>query len=170
MNRIWQCGTIQLDMNLPERFDVTYIDEKGEKVRPVMLHRACFGSVERFVGILIEHFAGAFPLWLSPEQVRILPVNNNFHLEKSKEIVEALEKAGLRVHLDANEDKLGYRLRAAQVNKVPYTLVIGDNEVNEGTVTYRHFGVRKQVTVKLEDFIKMVKEEVNSRALPNYEE
>ena len=170
MNRVWQCGTIQLDMNLPERFDVTYIDDKGEKVRPVMLHRACFGSVERFVGILIEHFAGAFPLWLSPEQVRVLPVNNNFHLEKSKEIVDALRAAGIRAKLDDGEEKLGYRLRSAQVNKVPYTLVIGDNEVNEGTVTYRHFGVRKQVTVKFDEFVKLLKEEINSKALPSYEE
>ena len=170
MNRVWQCGTIQLDMNLPERFDVTYIDDKGEKVRPVMLHRACFGSVERFVGILIEHFAGAFPLWLSPEQVRVLPVNNNFHLEKSKEIVDALRASGIRAKLDDGEEKLGYRLRSAQVNKVPYTLVIGDNEVNEGTVTYRHFGVRKQVTVKFDEFVKLLKEEINSKALPSYEE
>lgn len=170
MNRVWQCGTIQLDMNLPERFDVSYIDETGEKVRPVMLHRACFGSVERFVGILIEHFAGAFPLWLSPEQVRVLPVNNNFHLERSKEIVEKLKEAGIRASLDASEDKLGYRLRNAQVKKVPYTLVIGDNEVKDGSVTYRHFGVRKQVTVSYDEFLKLIKKEISSKALPSYEE
>jgi threonyl-tRNA synthetase len=166
MGRIWQCGTIQLDMNLPERFDVTYIDDKGEKARPVMIHRACFGSIERFIGILIEHFAGAFPLWLSPEQVRVLPVNNNFHLAKAEEIVKVLKENGIRASLDAGEDKLGYRMRNAQVKKVPYTLVIGDHEVEEGTVTYRHLGSKEQITVKLDEFISLLKEEIKSRKLP----
>ena len=170
MNRIWQCGTIQLDMNLPERFDVTYIDSDGEKKRPVMLHRAIFGSIERFIGIITEHFGGAFPLWLSPEHVRVLPVNNEFHLEKAQEIVEILKKNGIRASLDAGEDKLGYRMRNSQVNKVPYTLVIGDHERDEGTVTYRHFGCKAQLTVKLDDFIKMLKEEIETKALPKYEE
>ena len=170
MNRIWQCGTIQLDMNLPERFDVTYIDSNGEKKRPVMLHRAIFGSIERFIGIITEHFGGAFPLWLSPEHVRVLPVNNEFHLEKAKEIVEILKKNGIRASLDAGEDKLGYRMRNSQVNKVPYTLVIGDHERDEGTVTYRHFGCKAQLTVKLDEFIKMLKEEIETKALPKYEE
>jgi len=170
MNRIWQCGTIQLDMNLPERFDVTYIDSDGEKKRPVMLHRAIFGSIERFIGIITEHFGGAFPLWLSPEHVRVLPVNNEFHLEKAKEIVEVLKKNGIRASLDAGEDKLGYRMRNSQVNKVPYTLVIGDHEKEEGTVTYRHFGCKAQHTVKFEEFIDMLKEEIATKALPKYEE
>ena len=160
MGRIWQCGTIQLDMNLPERFDVTYIDEKGEKVRPVMLHRACFGSIERFIGIIIEHFAGAFPLWLAPEQIRVLPVNNNIHLDKANEIVENLKKEGIRASLDASDDKLGYRMRSAQVKKVPYTIVIGDHEKEEGTVTYRHFGQKEQITVSYDEFVKMIKEEI----------
>ena len=170
MNRVWQCGTIQLDMNLPERFDVSYIDEKGEKARPVMIHRACFGSIERFIGIIIENFGGAFPLWLSPEQVRVLPVNNEFHLEKAQEIVAELKKAGIRASLDAGEDKLGYRMRNAQVKKVPYTLVIGDHEKEEGTVTYRHFGCKAQHTVKFEEFMEMLKAEIASKALPKYEE
>ncbi|MCQ2801416.1 MAG: threonine--tRNA ligase [Bacilli bacterium] len=170
MNRVWQCGTIQLDMNLPERFDVSYVDEKGEKVRPVMIHRACFGSIERFIGIIIENFGGAFPLWLSPEHVRVLPVNNEFHLEKAKEIVDIMKKAGLRASLDAGEDKLGYRMRNAQVKKVPYTIVIGDHEKEEGTVTYRHFGCKAQHTVKLEEFLDMLKKEIASRALPKYED
>lgn len=165
MNRVWQCGTIQLDMNLPVRFDVTYIDEKGEKVRPVMLHRACFGSIERFIGILIEHFAGAFPLWLSPEQVRVLPVNNSIHLEKAQELVNDMKKYGIRASLDASDDKLGYRMRNAQVKKVPYTIVIGDHEKEDGTVTYRHFGQKEQITVKYEDFLNMIKEEIKTRAL-----
>ncbi len=170
MNRVWQCGTIQLDMNLPERFDVDYINEKGEKERPVMIHRACLGSIERFIGIIIEHFAGAFPLWISPEQVRVLPVNNNFHLEKAQEVVTNLKKAGIRASLDDSEDKLGYRMRNAQVNKVPYTVVIGDHEKEEGTVTYRHFGSKKQVTVSYDEFLSLLKEEISSRALAKVEE
>ena len=170
MNRVWQCGTIQLDMNLPERFDVSYIDESGEKARPVMIHRACFGSIERFIGIIIENFGGAFPLWMSPEQVRVLPVNNDFHLEKAKEIVDLLKKSGIRASLDASEDKLGYRMRNSQVNKVPYTVVIGDHERDEGTITYRHFGCKAQRTVKLEEFVELLKKEISTKALPNYEE
>lgn len=169
MGRVWQCGTIQLDMNLPVRFDINYIDDKGEKVRPVMIHRACFGSVERFIGVITEHFAGAFPLWMSPEQVRVLSVNNNFHLERSKQIVDILKANGIRASLDASEEKLGYRMRNAQVKKVPYTLVIGDHEVQDGTVTYRHLGNRQQITVSLDDFIKMVSEEIKTRALPKVE-
>ena len=166
MNRIWQCGTIQLDMNLPERFDVTYIDEKGEKVRPVMLHRACFGSVERFIGVITENFAGAFPLWMAPEQVHVLPVNNEFHLEYASEVNKVLKDAGIRSHLVDASEKLGYRMRNAQVKKVPYTLVIGDNEKGARTVTYRHYGSKEQICVGLDEFKKMLKEEISSRALP----
>lgn len=170
MNRIWQCGTIQLDMNLPERFDISYIDSKGEKVRPVMLHRAIFGSIERFIGIITEHFGGAFPLWISPEQVRVLPVNNEFHLDYASNVVAELKKAGIRAKLDAGEDKLGYRMRNAQVKKVPYTVVIGDKEVEEGSVTYRHFGCKAQHKVSLDEFKELLKEEISSKALPKYED
>lgn len=170
MNRIWQCGTIQLDMNLPERFDVTYIDSDGEKKRPVMLHRAIFGSIERFIGIITEHFGGAFPLWLSPEHVRVLPVNNEFHLETAKHIVSEMKSAGIRTSLDAGEDKLGYRMRNSQVNKVPYTIVVGDKEKEEGTVTYRHFGCKSQHTLKLEEFIYQLRNEIENKSLPKYEE
>ena len=170
MNRIWQCGTIQLDMNLPERFDISYIDSKGEKVRPVMLHRAIFGSIERFIGIITEHFGGAFPLWLSPEQVRVLPVNNEFHLDYASKVVAELKKAGVRAKLDDGEDKLGYRMRNAQVKKVPYTVVIGDKEVDEGSVTYRHFGCKAQHKVSLEEFKSLLKEEITSKSLPKYED
>ncbi len=165
MGRVWQCGTIQLDMNLPERFDVTYIDDKGEKVRPVMLHRACLGSIERFIGIIIEHFAGAFPLWLAPEQIRVLPVNNSIHTEKAQEIVNNLKKLGIRASLDAGEDKLGYRMRNAQIKKVPYTIVIGDHEKEEGTVTYRHYGEKQQITVKFDEFVSMIQDEIKSRRI-----
>lgn len=170
MNRIWQCGTIQLDMNLPERFDISYIDSKGEKVRPVMIHRAIFGSIERFIGIITEHFGGAFPLWLSPEQVRVLPVNNEFHLDYASKVVAELKKAGVRAKLDDGEDKLGYRMRNAQVKKVPYTVVIGDKEVEEGSVTYRHFGCKAQHKVSLEEFKSLLKEEITSKSLPKYED
>ncbi len=170
MNRVWQCGTIQLDMNLPERFDVTYVDEKGEKVRPVMLHRACFGSIERFIGVITEHFAGAFPLWLAPEQIHVLPVNNEFHLEYAQEVEKALLEKGIRVKLVDASEKLGYRMRNAQVKKVPYTLVLGDNEKDAKSVTYRHFGSKEQITVSLEEFIEIIEKEIKSRALPKIEE
>ena len=163
MNRIWQCGTIQLDMNLPERFDCFYIDSNGEKQRPIMLHRACLGSVERFVGIIIEHFGGAFPTWLAPVQVALLPVNNAFHLEYAKKLYQQFKDAGVRVVLDDGNDKLGYRMRNAQVKKIPYTIVLGDNERDNNTVTYRKFGQKDQVTVSVEDFLKMVEEEVKTR-------
>ena len=163
MNRIWQCGTIQLDMNLPERFDCFYIDSNGEKQRPIMLHRACLGSVERFVGIIIEHFGGAFPTWLAPVQVALLPVNNSFHLEYAQKLYQQFKDAGVRVVLDDGNDKLGYRMRNAQVKKIPYTIVLGDNERDNNTVTYRKFGQKDQVTVSVEDFLKMVEEEVKTR-------
>lgn len=163
MNRIWQCGTIQLDMNLPERFDCFYIDSNGEKQRPIMLHRACLGSVERFVGIIIEHFGGAFPTWLAPVQVALLPVNNAFHLEYSQKLYQEFKDAGMRVVLDDGNDKLGYRMRNAQVKKIPYTIVIGDSERDNHTVTYRKFGQKEQVTVPVEEFIKLVNEEVKTR-------
>ena len=163
MNRVWQCGTIQLDMNLPERFDCFYIDSDGEKKRPIMLHRACFGSLERFFGIIIEHFGGAFPTWLAPVQVALLPVNNDFHLEYSKELLAKFQEEGLRVELDDGNDKLGYRMRNAQVKKIPYTIVIGDQERDNKTVTYRKFGQKEQITVPVEQFLAMVQEEIKTR-------
>jgi threonyl-tRNA synthetase len=162
MGRIWQCGTIQLDMNLPERFDCFYIDSNGEKVRPIMLHRACLGSIERFMGIIIEHFGGAFPTWLSPIQVNILPVNNAFHLEYAENLHKTLKAAGIRVELDSSNEKLGYRLRSSQMRKIPYTIVIGDHERDDGTVTYRKFGKQEQITVSVEEFINLIHEEVKN--------
>ena len=164
MNRVWQCGTIQLDMNLPERFDCFYIDSDGEKKRPIMLHRACFGSIERFIGVITEHFAGAFPTWLAPVQVSVLPVNNEFHLETSQILVEKLKALGIRAELSDANEKLGYRLRNSQIRKIPYTLVIGDNERDNGTVTYRKFGQKDQITVSLDEFISMIELEIKSRA------
>lgn len=163
LGRVWQCGTIQLDMNLPERFDITYIDDKGEKARPVMLHRVIFGSIERFIGILIEHFAGVFPLWLAPVQVKVLPVNNEYHLEYAKEVTELLKAEGLKVELDAREEKLGYRIREGQMEKVPYLLVLGNNERDEKTVTYRLHGQQKQTTVPFNEFVAMLKKQIENK-------
>ena len=150
MNRIWQCGTIQLDMNLPERFDLTYIAESGEKVRPIMLHRALFGSIERFIGILIEHFAGVFPLWLAPEQIKVIPVNNLYHLEYAKEVLAKLQALGIRASIDDRNEKMNYKIREAQTSKIPYTLVLGDKETQEGLITYRVHGEQKSTTLSYE--------------------
>lgn len=150
-------------MNLPERFDITYIDDKGEKARPVMLHRVIFGSIERFIGILIEHFAGVFPLWLAPVQVKVLPVNNEYHLEYAKEVTELLKAEGLKVELDAREEKLGYRIREGQMEKVPYLLVLGNNERDEKTVTYRLHGQQKQTTVPFNEFVAMLKKQIENK-------
>ena len=164
LGRVWQCGTIQLDMNLPERFDLTYVDHHGEKVRPVMLHRVIFGSIERFIGILIEHFAGAFPLWLAPTQVKVIPVKNEYHLDYAKEVYQLLEAKGIRVELDDREEKLGYRIREAQMKKIPYQLVLGNNERDERTVTYRQYGEQKQTTVSLDEFVDMVLKQIEDKS------
>ena len=170
LGRVWQCGTIQLDMNLPERFDLTYVDKNGQKVRPVMLHRVIFGSIERFIGILIEHFAGAFPMWLAPVQLRVIPVKNEFHLDYAKEVVDMLAKKGFRVELDDRDEKLGYRIREAQMKKIPYQLVLGNQERDEKTVTYREYGHQKQTTLPVDDFIAMIEEEVRTKALHHMDE
>lgn len=163
MGRIWQCGTIQLDMNLPKRFECSYIDSKGEKKEPIMLHRACLGSIERFIGIIIENYGGAFPSWLAPVQIKVLPVNNEFHLDYAKKVMDLFKANDLRAELDDSNEKLGYRLRNAQMEKVPYTIVIGDNEVKDGTITYRKYSSKDQITVKLDDFIVNILEEIKSK-------
>ena len=163
MNRIWQCGTIQLDMQLPGRFDCTYITKDGGKATPVMIHRACFGSIERFIGIITENYGGNFPLWLAPEQIRIIPVNE-VHMEASKKLVDDLKALGFRATLDdRNEEKLGYKIREAQTKKIPYQLVIGDKEANLENITYRRHGEQNQVTVSYKEFIDMIIEERNSK-------
>ncbi len=164
MNRIWQCGTVQLDMQLPGRFECTYIDQNGEKKTPVMIHRACFGSIERFIGIIIENFAGAFPLWLAPVQLEILPVNK-VHNEHAKKLEEQLEELGIRCEVDTREEKLGYRLREAQMNKIPYTLVIGDKECEENTITYRKYATKEQITVSYDEFVKKILHEIKTKEL-----
>lgn len=163
MKRIWQCGTIQLDMNLPERFDLTYIDSNGEKKRPVMLHRALYGSIERFIGILIEHYGGAFPTWMTPVQVKVIPVNNDYHLDFSKDLVKKLMDNKIRVEMDDRDEKLGYKIREAQTKKIPYQLVVGDKEVESNEVTYRKYGEQEQTTVKVEDFINLILKEIEEK-------
>ena len=163
MGRIWQCGTIQLDMNLPERFNCTYINDKGEKERPIMLHRAILGSFERFIGIIIEHFGGAFPAWIAPHQVTILPVNSDVQGEYAKALNEKLKKEGFRTILDDSSEKLGYRMRNSITKKVPYALVIGDKEMQNDEVTYRRYGDEKQITVKTQEFIDLLKKEIEDK-------
>ena len=163
MKRIWQCGTIQLDMNLPERFDLTYIDSDGEKKRPVMLHRALYGSIERFIGILIEHYAGAFPVWMAPVQVKVIPVNNEYHLEYSVKLLNDLKGKGIRAEIDQRDEKLGYKIREAQTKKIPYQLVIGDKEVESKTVNFRKYGEQKQEVIDKYDFMTMILEEIKAK-------
>ena len=163
LGRTWQCGTIQLDMNLPERFDLTYTGADGEKHRPVMIHRVVFGSIERFIGILIEHFAGAFPTWLSPVQVKILTITSRCD-ERAKEINALLEKAGFRPEMDLRNEKIGFKIREAQMQKIPYMIVLGDKEVENGEVAVR--GRKGDLgTMKLEDFVAKLKEEVDTKSL-----
>ena len=156
LNRTWQCATIQLDMNLPERFDITYVAENGEKKRPLMLHRVIFGSIERFMGIIIEHFGGAFPLWLSPVQVEIVPVHHEKHLAYALKVQEALQKAGLRVKVDDRNEKLGYRIREAQTQKIPYTLVVGDSDEANNTVTIRKRKHKDTEVMSLDECVKLL--------------
>ena len=163
LGRVWQCGTIQLDMNLPERFDLNYIDADGTKKRPVMLHRVIYGSIERFIGILIEHYAGAFPLWLSPVQINVIPVNNEYHLEYSKKVVEELKLKGFRVELDDRNEKLGYKMRESQTKKVPLTLILGDQEKDNNTISYRKFGQQETITKDISEFINELNECINSK-------
>ena len=162
LNRIWQCGTIQLDMQLPGRFNCTYIDKNGEKVTPIMIHRACFGSLERFIGIITENYAGAFPTWLAPVQVKILPVNNQFHLEYANEVLKELDDLGIRASLDAREEKLGYRMREAQTKKIPYQLVIGDKEVESNSLNVRTFGSNESKSMTKDEFKEMILDEIKS--------
>ena len=163
LGRVWQCGTIQLDMNLPERFDLNYIDSDGSKKRPVMLHRVIFGSIERFIGILIEHFAGAFPLWINPRQVNIIPVNNEYHLEYANKLKKELEKHNLRVSLDDREEKLGYKMRESVINKVNYTLIIGDKEKESNSISYRVRGSEETHNISIEEFIEKLNKEIEDK-------
>ena len=165
LGRDWQCGTVQLDMNLPQRFECTYVDSEGKKQIPIMLHRVIYGSIERFMGILIEHFAGHFPLWLSPVQFDVIPVHVEKHLDYAKEIVSLLEKAGMRVQLDDRNEKLGYRVREAQIKKIPYQIVVGEKDMENHTVTIRKSGSKEQVTLDVDQAVENFKLEVETKAL-----
>ena len=157
MNRIWQCGTVQLDMQLPGRFNCTYVASNGEKKTPVMIHRACFGSLERFIGIITENYGGLFPLWLAPVQMRIVPVNNEFHLVYAEKIKKIFKEEGFQVEVDNRSEKLNYKIREAQTKKTPYTIIVGDNEVNNNLITYRLHGSMESHTISLNEFIEKAK-------------
>ena len=161
LGREWQMGTVQVDFQLPLRFNLSYVDANGEKKTPILIHRALFGSFERFIGIITEHFAGAFPTWLSPVQARILPIADA-HVDYAKQVKEELQKAGIRVELDDRQEKIGYKIREAQLQKVPYMLVVGDKEIENGAVGVRS---RKEGDIgaqKLGDFISKIKEEIDN--------
>ena len=164
LGRTWQCGTIQLDFQLPMRFEAEYIGADGERHRPIMIHRVVFGSIERFIGILIEHFAGAFPMWLAPEQVRILPISERL-LEQARGVQQQLVQAGLRVTLDDRNEKIGYKIREAQLQKIPYMLVIGDKEIENNTVSVRSRKNGDLGAVPLTQFIEEAKTEIETKAL-----
>ena len=164
LGRTWQCGTIQLDFQLPERFELEYTGADGQKHRPIMIHRVVFGSIERFIGILIEHFAGAFPLWLAPEQVRILPISERHH-EKAREIYQQLFNAGMRVEIDERSEKIGYKIREAQLHKIPYMLIIGDKEAESGTVSVRRRGEGDLGAVKTEAFLATALAEITAKQM-----
>lgn len=158
-------STIQLDYQLPERFELTYVDENGDKVRPVVIHRAILGSLDRFIAFLLEETKGNLPLWLAPTQVQVIPVKLEYHDEYAKEVVAKLRKAHFRVNNDNRDEKLGYRIREAQLKKIPYQLVLGDNERDNGTVTYRKHGEKKQTTVTFEEFVELLNTEVENKTL-----
>ena len=162
LGRTWQCGTIQLDMNLPERFQIEYVGEDGQKHRPIMIHRACFGSMERFIGILTEHYAGAFPTWMAPVQVKILPISEK-HVEYAKELAKQMHRDYVRVEVDDRSEKIGYKIRQAQMAKVPYMLVVGDKEVEEGTVNVRKHGGDELGSVPFDEFFNSIKIEIKER-------
>ncbi|PFW54515.1 threonine--tRNA ligase [Bacillus cereus] len=163
LNRSHQCGTIQLDFQMPEKFDLNYIDEKNEKRRPVVIHRAVLGSLDRFLAILIEHFGGAFPAWVAPVQVKVIPVSNVVHEQYANEVVDKLAQAGIRVEQDMRDEKLGYKIREAQMQKVPYVLVIGDKEMESKAVNVRKYGEEQSEVIELDGFMESVKEEIKNK-------
>lgn len=164
IGRTWQCGTIQVDFQMPERFDITYMGADGEKHRPIMLHRVAFGSIERFIGILIEQFAGAFPLWLAPVQVEVIPVSER-HLEYAAKVRDQMRAAGLRCELDTRNEKMGYKIREAQMMKIPYMLVVGDKEIENNAVAVRSRAGGDLGVMEPDAFLAKAKEEIDTKAL-----
>ncbi|MCY6960352.1 threonine--tRNA ligase [Clostridium brassicae] len=162
IGRTWQCGTIQLDMQMPQRFDLTYIGKDGEKHRPVMIHRVAFGSIERFIGILIEHYAGKFPLWLAPVQVKVLPISDKY-MEYANKVKDVLFEKGIRVEVDHRAEKIGYKIREAQLEKIPYMLVLGEKEMNDNTIAVRSRDGGDLGAMNLDEFIEKVEKEVKEK-------
>lgn len=163
IGRTWQCGTIQLDFQLPQRFELEYTGADGEKHRPIMIHRVAFGSIERFIGILIEHFAGAFPTWLAPVQVKVLPISDK-HLEYGQKVLDTLNAAGIRAEIDTRAEKIGYKIREAQMQKIPYMLVVGAKEEEENLVSVRSRFAGDEGQKNLDEFVASVTEEIATRA------
>jgi threonyl-tRNA synthetase len=164
LGRTWQCGTIQLDMQMPERFDLEYTGADGEKHRPVMIHRVVLGSIERFIGVITEHFAGAFPTWLAPVQVKILPVTDRA-AEYADEVSAQLDAAGYRVEVDHRSEKLGYKIREAQKEKIPYMIIVGDKDVENHTVSIRHRSGADLGAMTFEEFSTLLKDEVDNKTI-----
>ena len=162
IGRTWQCGTIQLDFQLPQRFELEYIGADGEKHRPIMIHRVVFGSIERFIGILIEHFAGAFPTWLAPVQVKVLPISEKY-MDYAENVKKKLDEAGIRVELDTRSEKIGYKIREAQQAKIPYMLVVGQKEEEDGTVAVRSRAAGDEGTKSLDAFITDIQKEIETK-------
>ncbi len=162
IGRTWQCGTIQLDFQLPQRFELEYIGADGEKHRPIMIHRVAFGSIERFIGILIEHFAGAFPTWLAPVQVKVLPISDKY-MDYAEKVKAALDAENIRAEVDTRSEKIGYKIREAQKNKIPYMLVVGQKEEEDGVVSVRSRFKGDEGQTSLESFIENIKKEIVSR-------
>jgi len=162
LNRSWQCSTIQVDFNLPEAFKVEYVNEESKTVQPVMIHRALMGSLERFFGVLIEHYKGAFPVWISPVQAKILNITDSQE-EYARKVLAELKNIGIRAELDARNEKLGLKIREAQLQKIPYMLVIGDKEKENGTVALRRRNSQEQKIMALAEFISLAQEEIKNK-------
>ena len=163
IGRTWQCGTIQLDFQLPERFALEYTGADGEKHRPVMIHRVVFGSIERFIGILIEHFAGAFPTWLAPVQVEVLPISEKYN-DYAEKVAAELTAAGVRVEKNFRPDKIGYKIREAQLQKIPYMLIVGEKEAESGTVSVRSRRDGDAGACRLSEFVETIQKEIREKA------
>ena len=164
LGRSWQCATVQLDFQFPQRFDLTYVDQDGKEKRPVMIHRAIFGTIERFIGILTEHFAGAFPTWLAPVQVPVLPITQA-HAEYADKVKAQLEDAGVRVEVDTRNEKIGYKIREAQVQKIPYMLIVGEREMEAGEVAVRHRKIGDLGSMPVAAFVERIVEEIRTKRL-----
>ncbi len=164
IGRTWQCGTIQLDFQLPQRFELDYIGSDNEKHRPIVIHRVIYGSIERFLGILIEHFAGKFPTWLAPVQVKVLPISNKFN-EYSESIKKKLSENGIRVEMDYRDEKIGYKIREARNERIPYIIVVGEKEEKEDTISLRSRKNGDEGTFKLESLIERISNEIRNKEL-----